>query len=149
MNWERRFAETAEWSAWLRERLTEMGFNLIGNGALVSPAVITIALPPEMNSTKIGEAMQEAGYLLSCNSEYLRRKNWIQVCLMGECTREKVVALANALHRSAFTAVMPNERCQCPNAGLRFDIFTTESNASGRTKPRNSEDRLQKQLVSQ
>jgi aspartate aminotransferase-like enzyme len=102
VNWERRFAETVEWSAWLRERLTEMGFTLIGNGALVSPAVITLALPPSMNSTKIGEAMQETGYLLSCNSEYLRRKNWIQVCLMGECTREKVVALANALNRVCF-----------------------------------------------
>ena len=102
VNWERRFAETAEWSTWLREQLVGMGFNLIGNGAPVSPAVITIALPPEMNSTKTGEAMQEAGYLLSCNSEYLRRNNWIQVCLMGECTREKVVALANALNRVCF-----------------------------------------------
>jgi aspartate aminotransferase-like enzyme len=102
VNWEMRFAETAEWSAWLRERLAETGFNLIGNGMLVSPAVVTIALPPEMNSSKIGEAMQEAGYLLSCHSEYLRQKNWIQVCLMGECTREKVVALANALNRICF-----------------------------------------------
>jgi aspartate aminotransferase-like enzyme len=102
VDWERRFAEITEWSAWLRERLTEIGFHLIGNGALLSPAVVTMALPPEMNSTKIGEAMQEAGYLLSCNSEYLRRKNWIQVCLMGECTREKVVALANALNRVCF-----------------------------------------------
>jgi len=102
VNWERRFAETTEWSTWLRERLTEMGFHLIGNGALVSPAVVTMVLPPEMNSAKIGEAMQEAGYLLSCNSEYLRRKNWVQVCLMGECTREKVVALANALNRVCF-----------------------------------------------
>jgi len=99
VDWQRRFAETAEWSTWLRERLAEMGFNLVGNGASVSPAVITIALPPEMNSAKTGESLQEAGYLLSCNSEYLRRKNWIQVCLMGECTREKVVALANALNR--------------------------------------------------
>jgi aspartate aminotransferase-like enzyme len=112
LNWERRFAETAEWSAWLRGRLTEMGFNLIGNGALVSPAVITIALPPEMNSAKIGEAMQEAGYLLSCHSEYLRRKNWMQVCLMGECTREKVVALANALNRVCF------QRQTAPSATL-------------------------------
>ena len=55
-----------------------------------------------MNSTKIGEAMQEAGYLFSYNSEYLRRKNWIQICLMGECTHEKVVALANALNRVCF-----------------------------------------------
>jgi aspartate aminotransferase-like enzyme len=102
VDWERRFAETAEWSAWLRARLTEMGFHLIGDGALLSPAVITIALPPDLNSTKTGEAMQEAGYLLSCHSEYLRRKNWIQVCLMSECTREKVVALANALNRVCF-----------------------------------------------
>jgi aspartate aminotransferase-like enzyme len=99
VDWERRFAQTVELSAGLRLRLAEMGFGLIGNGAQTSPAVITIALPPEMNSLKIGEAMQEAGYLLSYNSEYLRRKNWIQICLMGECPREKVVPVANALNR--------------------------------------------------
>jgi aspartate aminotransferase-like enzyme len=98
-NLEKRFAEIAGLSAGLRLRLAEMGFDLIGNGAKTSPAVITIALPPEMNSLKIGEAMQEAGYLLSCNSEYLRRKNWIQICLMGECPREKVVSVVNALNR--------------------------------------------------
>ena len=99
VNWEKRFADTVEMSAWLREQLTETGFELIGNGAPLSPAVITIKLPPEMSSVKIGGAMQEAGYLLSFNSEYLRRKNWIQICLMGECAREKVVALSNAIHR--------------------------------------------------
>jgi aspartate aminotransferase-like enzyme len=99
VDWERRFAQTAALSAGLRLRLTEMGLDLIGKGANASPAVITIALPPEMNSLKIGEAMQEAGYLLSCNSEYLRRKNWIQICLMGEGLHEKVVPVANALHR--------------------------------------------------
>ena len=102
VNWEKRFAETAEWSTWLRERLIGIGFNLVGKGALLSPAVITISLPPEMNSQKIGEAMQEAGYLLSYNSEYLRHKNWIQVCLIGECSRERVVALANSLNRVCF-----------------------------------------------
>jgi len=96
---EKRFAEIAGLSAGLRLRLAEMGFDLIGNGAQTSPAVITIALPPEMNSLKIGEAMQEAGYLLSYNSGYLRRKNWIQICLMGECPREKVVSVVNALNR--------------------------------------------------
>ncbi|MGD0745925.1 MAG: aminotransferase class V-fold PLP-dependent enzyme [Verrucomicrobiota bacterium] len=102
VNWEKRFAETAEWSAWLRSRLTELGFDLIGNGARTSPAVVTIALPPILNSVKIGEAMQEAGYLLSYNSGYLRRKNWIQICLMGECTHEKVVSVTNALNRVCF-----------------------------------------------
>ena len=82
--------------------LAEMGFDLIGNGTQTSPAVITIALPPSLNSLKIGESMQEAGYLLSYNSEYLRRKNWIQICLMGECPREKVAPVAKALNRVCF-----------------------------------------------
>jgi len=98
-NPEKRFAEIAGLSAGLRLRLAEMGFDLIGNGAQTSPAVITIALPPEMSSLKIGEAMQEAGYLLSYNSGYLRWRNWIQICLMGECPREKVVSVVNALNR--------------------------------------------------
>jgi aspartate aminotransferase-like enzyme len=97
--WERHFAEVAEMSADLRGRLRELGFNLIEAGGKVSPAVITLVLPPEFDSAKIGARLQEAGFLLSCNSEYLRRKNWIQICLMGEIARDKLVSLANALSR--------------------------------------------------
>ena len=100
VDWPRRFAETAEWCAWLRTRLTELDFNLVGTNAATSPAVITVALPPELNSVAIGDAMQEAGYLLSYNSDYLRRKNWLQICLMGEGSREKVAAVANAMNRA-------------------------------------------------
>jgi aspartate aminotransferase-like enzyme len=99
VDWEKRFTDTTEIAEWLRGKLAESDIPLVGNGAAVSPAVITIQLPPEMDSIKIGNAMQESGYLLSFNSEYLRKKNWIQVCFMGEWTREKVVALANAIHR--------------------------------------------------
>ena len=99
VNWEKRFSDIEDLSAWLRERLIENGFHPVGNGARVSPAVITLQLPKDIDSVKFGEAMQEAGYLLSFNSEYLRRKNWVQVCLLGEIAREKVVALANAANR--------------------------------------------------
>jgi aspartate aminotransferase-like enzyme len=87
--------------------LVEIGFELIGNDTTTSPAVITLALPPETSSVKMGGLMQEAGYLLSYNSEYLRRRNWIQICLMGECTREKVVSLGNALNRVFFRHSAP------------------------------------------
>lgn len=107
VNWEKRFSDIEELSGWLRERLIENGFDLAGNGAAVSPAVITLQLPADIGSVKFGEAMQEAGYLLSFNSEYLRRKNWVQVCLLGECTREKVVALANAMNR-LYSKLRPN-----------------------------------------
>jgi predicted DNA-binding protein (MmcQ/YjbR family) len=55
-----------------------------------------------MNSLKIGGLIQESGYLASYNSEYLRKKNWMQICLMGECTHEKVVSLLNAMNRVCF-----------------------------------------------
>jgi aspartate aminotransferase-like enzyme len=99
VDWERRFADMADLSAFLRSELAALGFELVGSQAGLSPAVITIALPKEMDSVKTGALIQEAGYLLSCNSGYLRGRNWIQICLMGECTREKVVSLLNAMKR--------------------------------------------------
>jgi aspartate aminotransferase-like enzyme len=102
VHWQERFAELVELSSWLRPKLREMGFELVGDDTKTSPVVVTIALPEELNSLKIGELIQESGYLLSYNSEYLRRKNWIQVCLMGECAKEKLVSLLNALNRVCF-----------------------------------------------
>jgi len=102
IEWNKRFAEIAELSTWLREQLIELGFHLIGSQTRTSPAVITIAMPPGLNSVEVGARLQESGYLLSCNSEYLKRKNWIQICLMGECHRDKVVALLNAMNRVCF-----------------------------------------------
>ena len=99
VQWESRFAELRTLSAWLRGELSELGFGLVGAGADTSPAVVTLALPEELNSVKLGKLIEESGYLLSYNSEYLRRRNWIQICLMGECSQEKLVSLLNALKR--------------------------------------------------
>jgi len=71
--------------------------------------VVTVALPKKMNSLKIGGLIQESGYLVSYNSEYLRKKNWMQICLMGECTREKVVSLLNAMNRVCFKRARKTE----------------------------------------
>jgi len=100
--WEKRFAELVERSAWLRPKLRELGFELVGDAIETSPPVITIALPESMNSIKIGTLIQESGYLLSYNSEYLKLRNWIQICMMGECAQEKLVSLLNALNRVCF-----------------------------------------------
>ncbi len=55
-----------------------------------------------MNSAKVGAQLNEAGFLLSYNSEYLRRRNWIQICLMGEFERAKLTPLLNHLNRICF-----------------------------------------------
>ncbi len=102
VHWTEHFRQLVELSAWLRAQLCEMGFELVGSDTKTSPAVITMALPQELNSVNIGVLIQESGYLLSYNSEYLRRRNWVQVCLMGECAKEKVISLLNALNRVCF-----------------------------------------------
>lgn len=99
VDWPKRFADVTALSVFLKARLLELGFNLLGADAQTSPGVFTLALPTELNSVQLGDALQEAGYLLSYNSEYLRRRNFLQICLLGECTQEKVVSLLNALHR--------------------------------------------------
>ena len=63
---------------------------------------MTIALPRDVNSVGIGGLVQESGYLVSYNSDYLRARNWIQICLMGECAKEKMIPLLHALNRVCF-----------------------------------------------
>jgi aspartate aminotransferase-like enzyme len=102
VDWERRYRAVAELGEELRGLLREAGFTLLADEGGHSPAVLTIVLPPELSSSAVGNQMQESGFLLSFNSEYLRQRNWIQVCLMGECARDKALALVNVLRRACF-----------------------------------------------
>jgi aspartate aminotransferase-like enzyme len=102
VDWTARFAELKEVAEWLRPRLRELGFQLVGAEGETSPAVFTIALPAAMNSTRVGDQLNEAGFLVSYNSEYLRAKNWLQICLMGEFEQAKLTPLVNHLNRICF-----------------------------------------------
>ena len=95
------FAEIVELSNWLRPKLRELGFQILAPDAHASPAVITLVLPEEINSQWVGDQLQAAGFLLSYQSEYLRARNWIQICLMGECSRQGLVALLTELRKVA------------------------------------------------
>jgi aspartate aminotransferase-like enzyme len=90
VNWAEKHKEVAETSTWLRSRLRESGFNLIATENHAAPGVVTVALPQEINSCDFGAQLQQAGYLISCGSDYLRTRNWIQICLMGEYSRQKI-----------------------------------------------------------
>ena len=93
------FAEVVELSDWLRPKLRELGFQILAPDAHASPAVITLALPTGTSSQSIGDQLQAAGFLLSYQSEYLRRRNWLQICLMGDCSRQGLVALLTELRK--------------------------------------------------
>lgn len=95
------FVELAELSVWLRQELRAMGFKIVAADAHTSPAVVTLDLSPEINSEQFGRRLEAEGFLLSYGSEYLLRRNWIQICLMGEHSREKLTCLLAGLRRIA------------------------------------------------
>ncbi len=91
------FEEIYETSSWLRRRLRDLGFRIVAADSDAAPAVITLALPPNMNSTDLGDRLGLAGFSLSYNSEYLCARNWIQICLMGNFSRRDVEPLLDAM----------------------------------------------------
>jgi aspartate aminotransferase-like enzyme len=96
--WHERFESLVQLSAGLKARLRAMGYRIIADQANTSPAVVTVALPAGLSSRTIGWLLQKAGFLLSYRSNYLLRRNWIQICLMGEFSRERIDSLLTVLH---------------------------------------------------
>jgi hypothetical protein len=67
----------------LRQELLRRGYDVVGHAATTSPAVVTILLPATMASIDVGCALEQRGFLLGYQSQYLQSRNWLQLCLMG------------------------------------------------------------------
>jgi aspartate aminotransferase-like enzyme len=97
IDWPEKYGQIAEVGAWLRNRLREVGLQVVAPDAHAAPAVVTIALPSDISSKSIGGLLKKAGTLLSYNSGYLLQRNWIQICLMGEWPREHLETLPDMI----------------------------------------------------
>ncbi len=106
--WKDKYRQIEEDGAWLRERLREVGLQIVAPDLFASPAVISIALPPEIDSKSVGWQLKKAGYLLSYNSGYLLKRNWIQICLMGEWSRSTLEMLPDVLATLCARSRRPN-----------------------------------------
>ncbi len=93
----RPFLEMEAMARWLRSELRALGFGIVAPEESASPAVATLVVPGGVNAQELGERLAGAGFELSFRSGYLRRRNWIQISLMGECPRDKVESLLAAL----------------------------------------------------
>jgi len=96
-DWTSRFEQTAAACAWLRRRLRHLGFTLVGENAMPAPHIVTIALPPNVHSDELAATIERAGFLIGHASAYLRQRNWIQICLMGEWPRDVLPQLLRIL----------------------------------------------------
>ena len=93
------FERVAELSRWLRPRLRELGLAILVDDAHATPAVVTIPLPASRSATALGDRLQRHGLLVAYQSEYLERRNWIQIGLMGHCSQAHLERLVIALGR--------------------------------------------------
>ena len=91
------FSELHALSDWLRSELRAMGFSLLAADAVASPGIVTLVLDCPDSAAELGDALDRAGFALSYRSAYLRERNWIQIALMGECTRHKLELLLRAM----------------------------------------------------
>ena len=96
-------------SFWLRSELRRSGLQIVGSATDISPAVTTIEVPDAISSEWVGRKLDESGYQLSYRSHYLRERNWVQICLMGEVEQESLVPLIGLLSRLC-TAAGSQER---------------------------------------
>ena len=95
--WADRHRELAATSAFLRMHLRQLGFDPVVQDDDAAPGVVTLALPAATSSVAIAADLERRGFLVSANSRYLVERNWIQLCLMGDMSREHVSNVAMAL----------------------------------------------------
>ena len=93
VDWPAHYAELAKSGASLRTRLRAAGCTIVGEGT-PAPHVVTLAV---RDSARAARELERDGFLVAHASSYLRERNWIQVCLMGEVPRDVLPALIRAL----------------------------------------------------
>ena len=98
-----RFDDIADRTRALRDSLRTAGFSILADEEISAPSIVTIVLPPDCNSVELGTRMENAGFALSYNSDYLVQRNWVQVCLMGHLNDADLEPLIPTLQREYTT----------------------------------------------
>jgi aspartate aminotransferase-like enzyme len=94
---EERYAELRKRSDWLREKLSDAGYDIVAEKGYESPAIITIPLPERLVSRVLGMKLERSGYYINWRSVYLLERNCVQIALMGECREDSLSPLIDLL----------------------------------------------------
>ena len=89
-------------SDWLTRELRDMGLEIIVDDESACKSVITISLPRRLSCEVIGRKLEFEGYFTSYRSDYLRKRNWIQICPMSELSKTDIEPLLMILRKLFF-----------------------------------------------
>jgi aspartate aminotransferase-like enzyme len=84
-SWPARFQRVAATDRELRAALAGCDLAPLVHHDVGTPGILTVPVPADIDAVRIARAMQADGIALASESEYLRHRNWLQICLMGEC----------------------------------------------------------------
>lgn len=97
IDYEKKIHDISEFSLQLREELEKNGLKILAPLEISSPAVFTIVVPQNISSKDVGNELSKNSYLISYMSEYLLKRNWIQICLFGEIKKEETLRLPSLI----------------------------------------------------
>lgn len=101
-----RYADINRKASWLRTQLRASKFNVLCADETSSPAVTTVVFSQNHHSEEIGNRLEQSGILVSYKSEYLLKRNWMQICFMGTgCSLSEVSRAVDELRGVAGVAV--------------------------------------------
>jgi aspartate aminotransferase-like enzyme len=96
-NMAQRTKTVGELSSALKKGLASIGILPLVSQGLNNPFVITIPLDNRYRSQDVGDELKKRGFLLSYESAYLLKRNWIQACLMSHYTHDCLTSLVRSL----------------------------------------------------
>jgi aspartate aminotransferase-like enzyme len=92
------FEKVVETHSFLKNHLKQFGFTIISEENS-SPIILTIEIPSSLSSVVIGDILFNHGYLLHYESDYLQRRNWIQIACIDHYDKADLEKMANLLNR--------------------------------------------------
>jgi aspartate aminotransferase-like enzyme len=61
--------------------------------------IVTVEIPEDVSAADVALALSEQGIQIAHESGYLRQRNWLQICLMGELDEAALDLLPGVLAR--------------------------------------------------
>jgi aspartate aminotransferase-like enzyme len=96
-DWPEKFQRVARACAGLRAGLRTVGLEPLAADAVAMPGIVTVPLPLGADAAAVGYALRRQAIEVAFESRYLRRRNWLQICLMGQFDAAALARLPQAL----------------------------------------------------
>ncbi|MEH6993153.1 aminotransferase class V-fold PLP-dependent enzyme [Neobacillus drentensis] len=92
------FEKVVATHSFLNNLLKQFGFTIISEENS-SPIILTIGIPSSISSAVIGDILYNHGYQLHYESDYLQRRNWIQIACIDHYAASDLEKMAHLLNR--------------------------------------------------